>query len=564
MSYSLPYNQKSQASLEKEVAGHGSHGVVYTKPWVVEMILDLAGYKAENNLVNILAVEPAAGIGGFVFPMVERLIDSCQRQNRNTLDCAYSLLVYELDANSTNTLRSALFQQLDQLGIPKKEAALLIDSWVRTGDYLLDAQNLPKADFVIGNPPYIRIEEMDESTAILYRMMYPTMVGRADLYIAFFEAALKQLKSSGVCAFICADRWMLNQYGAELRRFVTSGFNVESIIEMHQADAFESDVSAYPAITIIRRGKQESVVVASADTEVESNKPSEIAALIASAREKSEEKRMLPGMTVNLVSTWFEGNAPWPRLSATHLTTLKKLETEYYPLESDKTRVSIGVATGADNIFITTDHNIVEAEQLLPLAMAYDIADGELKWSGKYLINPWNHEGLVDLNKFPRLKLYFEVHRDRLQRRHINKKNQAAWYRTIDRVNHDLLKKPKLYIADIKDKLNPVLDPGGTYPHHNLYFVQSDEWDLKVLGGLLLSAIGQFFVESYGVRMRGGYLRFQAQYLRRIRVPRPEHIRPDTAADLTRAFESRDRELATRAALDVYKLDSMPGKDIYE
>ena len=72
--------------------------------------------------------------------------------------------------------------------------------------------------------------------------------------------------------------------------------------------------------------------------------------------------------------------------------------------------------------------------------------------------------------------------------------------------------------------LDPVLDRGETYPHHNLYFIQSDEWDLEVLGGLLMSAVGQFFVESYGVRMRGGYLRFQAQYLRRIRVPSPKAL----------------------------------------
>ena len=112
----------------------------------------------------------------------------------------------------------------------------------------------------------------------------------------------------------------------------------------------------------------------------------------------------------------------------------------------------------------------------------------------------------------------------RLKKRHTAIKNAHAWYKTIDRVTHSLTEKPKLYIADIKNTLEPVLDNGETYPHHNLYFIQSDNWDLEVLGGLLMSAIGQFFVESYGVRMRGGYLRFQAQYLRRIRVPSPEPL----------------------------------------
>ena len=54
-----------------------------------------------------------------------------------------------------------------------------------------------------------------------YRAGYRTMVGWTALYIALFEAALRQIKADTVCAFICADRWMLNQYGTELRRFIT-------------------------------------------------------------------------------------------------------------------------------------------------------------------------------------------------------------------------------------------------------------------------------------------------------------------------------------------------------
>jgi hypothetical protein len=73
----------------------------------------------------------------------------------------------------------------------------------------------------------------------------------------------------------------------------------------------------------------------------------------------------------------------------------------------------------------------------------------------------------------------------------------------------------------LEEPKDPVYDEGRYYPHHNLYHVTSEVWDLKLLGGILLSRLGQFFIECYAVRMSGGYLRFQAQYLRRIRVPRP-------------------------------------------
>lgn len=126
--------------------------------------------------------------------------------------------------------------------------------------------------------------------------------------------------------------------------------------------------------------------------------------------------------------------------------------------------------------------------------------------------------------QYQRLKAYLNKHREALKRRHVARRNGRSWVRTIDRVNSRLTGKPKLYVADIKDRLRPVLDRGETYPHHNIYFIQSDGWDLEVLGGLLLSDIAQFFVECYGVRMRGGYLRFQAQYLRRIRVPGPGEV----------------------------------------
>ena len=74
----------------------------------------------------------------------------------------------------------------------------------------------------------------------------------------------------------------------------------------------------------------------------------------------------------------------------------------------------------------------------------------------------------------------------------------------------------------------------------------------------MMSEVGEFFIHCYGVRMRGGYLRFQAQYLRRIRVPAPESIPKPLAAKLRCAFEMQDRELATQAALEAYGIDSLP------
>jgi adenine-specific DNA-methyltransferase len=542
-------------------------GVVYTKPWVVSTILDLTGYTSEQNLVDMFAVEPSSGDGAFALQMVQRLFTSCKRQGRPFSDCTNSLSLYELESESVETLKHQLVEVATAFGLDQDEATELVNGWVRNKDFLFDFSSLPAADFIVGNPPYIRLEELSPETSDLYRKKFATMVGRADVYIAFYEAALKQLKSGGVCAFICADRWMLNQYGAELRKLITSGYNVETIVEMHRAGAFESDVSAYPAITVIRRDKQRSVVVAKAETEIENTSSREIVEALNSVRMSQGRLSFSTiGLSATRVDSWFEGKEPWPCTSPERLHILKRLEAEFYPLESrgTGTKVSIGVATGADDIFITTEADVAEPSQMLPLAMADDTISGSLQWSGHYLVNPWNRQGLVNLDKYPLLKTYLESHKQQLLKRHIGQKNPTAWYRTIDRVHTELKPKPKLYIPDIKNYLNPILDTGTTYPHHNLYVVYSEGWDLEVLGGLLLSDVAQFFVECYGVRMRGGYLRFQAQYLRRIRVPRPQDIEPNQAVALTKAFQDQDRREATRIALTLYNLDSLPTEEAHD
>ena len=115
-----------------------------------------------------------------------------------------------------------------------------------------------------------------------------------------------------------------------------------------------------------------------------------------------------------------------------------------------------------------------------------------------------------------------------------------------------LVTTPKLLIPDIAGSNEVVFDDGRYHPHHNLYFITSTGWDLEVLGGLLLSDVANLFVGTYCVKMRGGCYRFQAQYLRKIRVPMPSAIDAVSARELTSAFRSRDRGRATELAAQLY------------
>src|SRR5206468_1362042 len=99
------------------------------------------------------------------------------------------------------------------------------------------------------------------------------------------------------------------------------------------------------------------------------------------------------------------------------------------------------------------------------------------------------------------------AHKPRLMDRYVARQNPNTWWRTIDRVRPSLVGTPKLLIPDVKDRIHPVLDTGRYYPMHNLYYMVAPSWDLRVLGGLLMSDLAHQFIQAYSVKMASGYYR---------------------------------------------------------
>ncbi|MCT8341407.1 hypothetical protein LG003_00565 [Photorhabdus kleinii] len=152
------------------------------------------------------------------------------------------------------------------------------------------------------------------------------------------------------------------------------------------------------------------------------------------------------------------------------------------------------------------------------------------------------------------MRRYLEVRREVIAGRHCAQKAPANWYRTIDRITPSLAARPKLLIPDIKGQAHIVYEDGELYPHHNLYYVTSDDWDLRALQAVLLSAVTRLFVATYSTKMRGGFLRFQAQYLRRIRIPHWAEVPEPLRRELAEAAIKRDLQACNRAVFRLYDL----------
>jgi Eco57I restriction-modification methylase/TaqI-like C-terminal specificity domain len=521
-------------------------GAIFTKSAVVEFMLDLAGYDSTCPLHNRRLLEPSFGGGEFLLAAVRRLLQASKSSDQKP-DLAHCIRAVELHKGTFEATKEKLSVLLAEHGMSLREQTRLISSWLISGDFLLQPIE-GHFDFVVGNPPYVRQEMIRPALLAQYRKLYSTLYDRADLYVPFIERSLTLLSTQGQLAFICADRWTKNKYGGPLRAMVAKDFRLRAYVDMLDTTAFDSDVIAYPAITLIDRIRGGNTIVVKQQN-IDETQLAQVAVALKSGQPCAK-------LGVTLVEDACLGSEPWVLGSQAKRKLLRRLEELFPTLEEAGCKVGIGVATGNDKVFIgTLDQLDVEPSRKIPIATTKDIASGVVRWTGLGVINPFEDDGrLVELSRYPRLRAHFERHREAIAERHVAQKNPANWYRTIDRITPSLATRPKLFIPDIKGSAHVVFDEGKLYPHHNLYFVVSEHWDLRALQAVLLSVVARQFVAAYSTTMRGGYLRFQAQYLRRIHLPAWRDVPLTMRERLIKAATIRDLVGCDEATCELYGL----------
>ncbi|MCQ2273350.1 MAG: N-6 DNA methylase [Bacteroidales bacterium] len=483
----------------------GQHGDVFTKPCVVDYMLDMVGYTADKDLSTTSIMEPSCGEGEFIISIIERLAKSASRFGFD-LNEAYHRNVNASDLDETKVLRC--IERIKEAFPEIKNPSIKII----VEDYLL-TEHAP-ADIVIGNPPYIRYEQMPEDKLVVYKSRFATFYYRADMYVLFFEHSLKQLKRGGRHCFICANRWMKNQYGKKLRKLVARHYNLTTIINMEGADAFVEEVLAYPAISLIegRTGNDKLKFAETKDV---------------------EELRKL-----NFRELATPESADWSSVFNTVEQT-----SAFSLIEDQGFRIGIGVATGADSIFISNNiKGQVEDELLIPALNARDLQGDTMQWGGRYLLNPYDNNGrLIPLDAYPKAKRYFESHRERLSSRHKASKNPAAWYGTIDKITPPLQQQPKILLPDISGNTYVFVDEGKYYPQHNIYYITGGTKEqLQLLAALLMSDFVRTQLDNVTNKMNGGYARWQSQHLRKLHIPNVSEISTSLASALLDCYQKKN------------------------
>lgn len=226
------------------------HGQVYTPLFLVRNILDFADYSGEKILGKHI-MENSCGDGAFLCEIAERyckvFLSRSTDKNRLSKELAQYIHGIEID-------REAYTACLQNLRFIEKAFDLPKVNWdILHADTLQVDKFDDKMDFVVGNPPYVRVHNLSTSYTRAKSFNFANG-GMTDLYLVFFEIGLRMLKSGGRLSYITPSSWLNSLAGNNMRCYLNEKLCLSKIADLAHFQPFKA--TTYTVITLLEKGKK--------------------------------------------------------------------------------------------------------------------------------------------------------------------------------------------------------------------------------------------------------------------------------------------------------------------
>lgn len=227
--------------------------IVMTPEPIVNLMLDKAGLNGEQIIFKKI-MEPSFGDGNFLCAIILKILDICAQYHMQKAAVKKiiekNIYGFEIDKGLYSKAISKLNKLTHGLDIDWKNL-------ICGNTLAYDKQQ--KFDCVIGNPPYIKNADIDESTKTCMQNMRFTN-GITDMYMAFMEIGLDMLKPNGILAMITPNSYMKNASQQKFRDFLISNKSIKAVYDFKSSKVFKE--GTYSCISILSKNKQESIELA--------------------------------------------------------------------------------------------------------------------------------------------------------------------------------------------------------------------------------------------------------------------------------------------------------------
>jgi len=249
------------ASLTKNYNNQKLLGQVYTPRFVVEKILSDIGFDNPNILGKTI-LDPSCGDGRFLIAIAEKITELSPKETlQENLEKIYG---WDIDEQAIAYCLENLNELVKPLDIQVNWNIQVCNSLRKITEF--DTQ---KFDFILGNPPYIRIQHLEKTERAFIQNFYKfCKSGSTDIYIAFYELCNFLLAKDGVCGLITPNTFFYSETAKFMRAYFANKQNIKKITNYGDIQLFDN-ATTYSAITIFGKQSNETFVFEQAKTETE-------------------------------------------------------------------------------------------------------------------------------------------------------------------------------------------------------------------------------------------------------------------------------------------------------
>jgi len=469
----------------------------------------------------------------------------------------------------------------------------------------LVVKNYMDYDYVVGNPPYVRIQHLPDQQKAMMEQLYESTTGNYDLYCPFYERGLDFLKEdSGKLGYITPNQFMVTDYGEGIRRVLLRETRLDEVYDFRDSGVFE-DATNYPAIVIVESESDEGVreqnqirCVRVKGNVNEDSGPSVDKEIIEAVREYRDE----PGYSNDYIDVFDFPQSQlnsqyWALMPPEELSVFNKLSDNGDNQIKDVTQgVFQGIRTSANKIYIVdvldadrvesqdTDGTVtispiggskeleIEKELLRPFLQGDEIGRWRGEWSGRHVVHPYrvirDDEGdIVDAKLYSQDYLeqelpmtwdYFLHYREELEAREGGRmEGEDDWYGYIYPKNLELYENPKIVQSEICSRATYMLDEVGTWYFTTGYgalLEPGQRHKTEEIVGQLNSKALDFYFKHIAVIKAGGYYSYRTQYVEQLPciTNGESHLEKELRKIISRITELIDTETRTDRFPEAY------------
>ena len=414
-----------------------------------------------------------------------------------------------------------------------------------------DGEKMDQAGFdaVIGNPPYVRQEQLKLVKPYLKRT-YESYHGVADLYVYFIEKGVDIIKRNGDLGCIVSNKFMRADYGRKIREFLISNTNVKSVVDFGELPVF-NDASTFPAIlTSENTGSTENVEVA------------KIKSLDFNDLKKRAED----------VSYSTSGGAlssdGWSLAKKEKVEIVEKMEEVGEPIEDYVGKIYYGIKTGYNKAFfidLETRNELISANPdcekfIKPLVVGDDVRRYHIKKTDRFVIvipAGWTNKkgAFTDENEawkwfrsqYPNIATHLsQFEKDAKTRYDMG----DFWWELRECDYYNEFEKDKIIYPVIQKEPRFTIDTENKYPNDKCFIIpKSNYYLLALLNSNLLFELMKLKVSVLGDENAGGRLELRSVHLKNLPIyPIPENTEPEKKRvdHIIQEFEKTESKISGR------------------